>query len=467
MNGILRLLGLAAVLLAVLRNEVLAQNTTVSISGGVKLGAPVQLSAEQNALQSLSASSSANGKLAYAFRSLQPKFQNYLGVATVREGVTQTVTDTNAAVIRPVEGFSQELNVIYDPVFSPNGRYVLFKKGWPYERYSHFRLYIWDTTNNQIKELISREYKKPLNLTYPLVSWSPDNNYLAFVAGGDAEGNTEQGASLLLHIYNWRTGQERLIVKNKTVRFSFEWTAPNTLLYGVLPEGEEGKAGARPNIYEIAATDDKPKLVVKDGYRPVPSPDGKWIAFFGSENIEEPVPLRPDWEYSPRGAALIIARRDGSERKALNRESVFYSTLQWMPDSKHLLTISYAPKDTVSSNADKPEGKSVVVRIQVREWDITSGTVRRLALLQAKDVQPIPRPATNPQFQTLGVSKDGSHLFVKIIEITGVNEMSLIGVTSLQSVDLQSGAVATLSKTQNDLGIDWHFATSSKSTGST
>lgn len=417
-------------------------------SGGVKLSPAVQPNELQNILQPIIDSSSDNGKAVYAFRASAPGFQNYLALVTTNKKSQQT---SPKIIIRAVEGFSQQLNVIYDPEFSPDGRYVLFKKGWPFERYGLFQLYVWDTVNNQVKELFQNSKFKML--TYPVVLWSPDSNYLAYVRGGDSEGNTEDGASLFLYIYNWRDGEERLIVKNKTVRFSFSWAAPHNLLYSSYPENENVSSGSRPDIYEVSAAGGVPRLIIKDGYRPLASPDGKWIAFFGSENPKSPIPLRSDWEYNPRGLSLIIAHRDGSKRKAINRESVRYPVIHWMTDNQHLLSIGYVPTNNnpVSTIADT----ATISNVQVRKWNAATGLVKNVAQLQIRDIEPIPRAATVPQFQILGLTKNNDSLILKTIEIVDKNDIFYISITTLQQIDLQSGAVDAFLKIKSDNGVDW------------
>ena len=185
-------------------------------------------------------------------------------------------------------------------------------------------------------------------------------------------------------------------------------------------------------------------MVTKDGYRPVGSPDGKWIAFFGSENLKVPIPVTRVSQFNPQGRALSVIKADGSGRKALNREDVTYPDIQWLPDDQKLLTLKVVQPS--------PEAK-----VQIREWDISTGRVRTVGELTAKDYENGERIDTQPQFQPLSISKDESLFFVKTSEYVGHEPKGpfSIEIKSIKAINLQDGALSTVAQIKGSMGLDW------------
>lgn len=365
--------------------------------------------------------------------------------------------------------------VLYGARFSPNGRYVLFKFGEPWSSASGYSLSVLDTQTNAVKLL-------PINLDYHIVSWSPDSDYIACIQGGDAQGGTSLLGSytgpLTLYVCNWRTGQAHEVVSNDTVRGTFSWIAPHTLLYGALSaqgqaavakewehqaEGENAKPAhpknksqphsakvvpplipSQPDVYEFSPEDKAPKRLFHDGYLPVASPNGQWVAFFGSEHPDKPYPLRFGWQDNPSVSSLCIAHRDGTARKALDRVSGFYPLLYWLPDNHHLLTI-----EEVQSSPN--------VRIRIKKWDIETGRWQLAGMLQTQDYKMLHASGIDMHLQLLGISQDGIILYVSILEFTGLDPTNtfISGIVHLQAINLNSTTVKTIASIK-DAGIDWH-----------
>lgn len=364
----------------------------------------------------------------------------------------------------------------FSPVWSPNGRSILIKYGTSDELTSGYRLFVWDTEIHQLVS-VSNEY-----LSNPNVSWSPDSNYIAFIKNGNAEGQTETFGQycgpLELYLCNWRTGQTQLVSTNDTLTGPLSWITPHTLVYGVLPDQaqqpvtarqpapkpaqsksgrqspmnpepkanmttvQQNQAVLRPNIYAYSIENDKTELLIKDGYKPVVSPDGQWIAFYGSEHPEKPAPLAPDWQVLPRGMALSVAHRTGSNRVALNREYSSYLPVQWLPDDKHVITL---------------QGRRWGSHAQgiFKEWDTQTRHFRIVASLYANDYEPLP---WYPHFSSFSVSKSGVSLWTFVYEITGHKQETApyTVATSLQSVNLKTGSTATITRMEDIDGIDWY-----------
>ncbi|MBV9867823.1 MAG: hypothetical protein JO316_20920 [Abitibacteriaceae bacterium] len=424
---------------------------------------------------------SRSGRMAHAIV-VRPKKSNclsYLALHIVEPTTVSTLTyQVNEPVNPGPEIDAQGARIAFDPQFSPDGRYVLFKYGEPISEDGTYRLYVLDIITNSLS-LASDKY-----LTYRVVSWAPDSNYIAFVEGGDADGrdffHDLYNGPLHLYVCNWRTGEAHLAVSNDILKAPFSWLAPHTLLYGILSEqGQKivverlkammegtnqkqqshanrqaqvnaAKANVvqpepRPNLYAYSFENQTSKLLFKDGYLPAPAPDGQHLAFFGSEHPEKPYPLRYGWEESPQGASLAVARLDGSQRIALNVEGDDYPSIFWLPDNQHFLTFEQM----------KPSPNA---QAEVRNWDVKTRHFKRLALLQAKDYTQAPRRGVEPQFSPRRLSSNSDTLFVCVTEFTGRNPGSAFvnETSSLEAVEVNTGKVTIIAQAKDDDGVDWY-----------
>ncbi len=365
-------------------------------------------------------------------------------------------------------GNERSLAVLYEPQFSPDGRYLLLKLGVPWSFDTTYELYVFDTVTRDLRQACTQEGN------YELVSWSPDGNYIAFMAGGDAAGQVQAvhlsdvvyTGPIRLYVCEWRTGKVTQVASNDTLRGPFTWLAPHTLFYGMLPELEVSPTNQksakqavtpRPNVYEYDVDLHASRLTLQDAYRPMAAPNGKWIAFYGSEHPDAPFILRDGWEDAPQGAALAVAHRNGSERVALNIEGGPYAFLQWLPtnldETPKLLTV----KQTRYGLNNEAE---------VREWNIATRHFRVVATLRAHDYEFSPRSVIEPQFLPLSLSSDGKTLLVQVVESFGPDPMyppigkMTFGVSlirqSLQAVDLTSGRVSVITQVEGAHGLAWH-----------
>lgn len=383
------------------------------------------------------------------------------------------------------------------PLFSPDGRYILFRYGDLGTTTPESHLYVLDTKNNDVHLVSSR----PVN--YALVSWSPDGNYIAYMENGDYQGRLEEirGSAidylgpLRLYICNWRTGQEYLVRTNDNLNGPFYWIGSHTLVYDSLsqvqqelgqpprepgnrpvsPPKSQGTGGQkaqkdhpaghsntlksapppglpaaplRPNIYAYSVETGQSRLLIKDGHRAVPSPDGQWIAFYGSANVKQPYPLQDSWERgSLEGMSLCVARRDGSGRIAFNPVHSVYPQIQWLPDSRHFLTIA---------QTEFSPGAAA----EITEWNLDTQGFRRVATLSAKDYQKSSYSPVSPTFRAVSTARDGSELYVVKFENVGEVVKSIIdrvyvNMFSLQRINLKTGEVTTIAQVKNADGIDW------------
>jgi Tol biopolymer transport system component len=435
----------------------------------IRLGKPVKTTASttQESVTTVQILNPSPGRLVYA--SARGKM-TYLVLHDFSAKVSNgTDADKPATTIYPIERSAKASSgVVFGPLLSPNGRYILFKFGDPWNSFGKYQLYVIDTQTNTLKLASDK------SLSYNLVSWSPDGNYITFIENGDRRGGTTQldyyVGPLKLYICNWKTGKDYLVASNDTLSGPFNWIAPHTLVYGALSaEGQKifdkqkirtdqekivtskvkpadkPVAVPRPNIYAYSVEKDQSRLLIKDGYWPNPSPDGQMIAFYGSETPDKQLPLSDGWQREAQGAALSVARIDGTERIALTREQGAYPFLLWLPDGRRLLTQQQI-KDSPNAQAE------------IKEWNIQERRFRIVATLNAKDFRKISSSSVSPSFHSPSISQDGTKLFAFILEAIGQNDQSsfLDVLKSLQSVDLMTGIGTVVAQTKNDSGVDWH-----------
>jgi hypothetical protein len=389
--------------------------------------------------------STLRGKLVYAITVNTLPFRRYFVLHSVS---LTSQTQGEAIVTYPVEETVPSVKEIFSPQFSPDGRYILFKYGATGDRYSTYDLYLWDLQKRHLQRVTKQ------SLSSPFVLWSPDGTFIAYIRGSDADGSPLADHTLQLYTYNLHTGKEHLIVRNDGVRNSVAWTPQNTLLYSTLPAQEQkngqeetnaktNRTPIRPGVHESSAAGGEVHLLVKDAYRPVVSPDGQWIVFFGSEDPNQAQPLYRGWWSNPHETSLSVIKRDGSGRKALNRESYTYPVILWMSDSKRFLTIKTRPQ---KSGAEA----------QIREWNIVTGRQKDVAVLHAKDSVELSRGDALPYFVPLGISKNDSFLLVAVQEIGRSNRGALVVQPSIQVIDLNRGTASTVYKWGQGTIPDWH-----------
>jgi len=406
----------------------------------VKIGVQVQGNVADDPKQgSLTSPPDFSGQVIYASTINIWPFRRYLVLNQV-PGRTGGQANTTTF---PLEENEKTTDWLYDPQFSPDGQYVLFKLGNLHERYGTFDLLLWHLKTGQVRRVAE--------LSYPFSLWSPDGSYIAYIRGGDLEGHPGT-SGLQLCTYNLKTFQEHLIVKNDAVRGGVGWTPQNTLLYSafVNPKSKDSKSNddeakavslTRPNIYEIKAEGGDAKLVVLDGYRPSCSPDGKRIVFFGSEDPGRPGSLSSRWWENPYYAAVSVSDRDGNNRRALNREQRTYPVIQWLPDSQGFLTIKTTR-----------QGNTIEGRIQ--EWNATSGQGKSVGVLRLRDDQNFIDGGPFPFFRPLSVVA-GHLLPVVTQEYRTSGDVLLTRLDSLKTVDLKTGSVSTVIELKDATGLDY------------
>ena len=422
----------------------------------------------------------ASGQLVYAVNDLQhAPFPSSLVLQSIETAPTGAPSQAKLASyrIQNVEGRYGPL--LFDPQFSPGGGQLTVKLGAPhpesgylaYSPFSSYQLYAWNLQQKQWRQVSSR------NLYYPQNLWSPDEKRIALIAGGAPlgkapgnlvgsdirNGNMIPAAAprwaqpLSLYVNDLSDGSEQLIVQNSTIAYNVCWADSQTLLYALLtpdqqklwqqqrPMPKEGETAIRPNIYEYSLQTKKERLLIKDGHRPLVSPDGKWIAFYGSPKPQQPSPLNESWWLRPGWSSLIVAHRDGSQRRPLKRFEGAYPEVLWKGDGQNLITLhqtDYGAK----------------ARAEVEQWNFVTGAWRKIATLETSDTASTQRSAMNPQFEAIKLSNNGRYLWVRVVENTPSVKVGAqpTQVTFVRAVELDTGNVTTITRIEGDGGMDWH-----------
>lgn len=329
-------------------------------------------------------------------------------------------------------------NSIVRAQLSPDGKYALVKVEKPQIGLWNTKLYyVWDLQQNQLKPIQLNLVAANLTIN-DFISWSPDGKYLLFFSYRPFAPSMR-----VLTVYEWRAGQQHEVLRDSVGKLQpfFYWITPHSPLYSALPEVRSPDTKNKnfflthPNIYSYSIESNQSKVLIQDGQFPTASPNNEWLAFFGSENPKKPFPLNADWQYRPEGVALSVARRDGSERKALNVASGTYPVVVWRADNRHLLTL-------------QPMQDSEPPQTEVQEWDIVTGVHRLVAKLETQDVK------------SLGISHDGQLLFLDVKTTTFIRNGEEIHL--LQTLDLRNGKINTLLRLQSATGFDWHEVSTPK-----
>ena len=406
----------------------------------------------------------------------------------VMRQISQTAgaSGTPLSVPLAVEVYLHPIN----PLFSPDGRHIVFGLGEAIDRNSWVRLVIYDRKTRQAE----RPSDEPLSYFY--MTWSPNSRYVTYIKGGDIFGGEVlfggNYSPLQLYVYD-RVGKSRqLIVQNSAVK-RVSWTPQNTLLFSKFPMPPQPKPmvarrpataastpvststpsvtsaptpAPRPDLYEVsvaaamargkATKGTKPtsaQLVLRDAYRPVVSPDGRWIACFSSTSTDVQqkgfVATSPFNADVPSEMWLCLYDRKTRKRLNIQQEGARFSELIWTPDSRKLVILT---PNIISS---------MEATCQISVANVVTGAVKPLATIEAHDYEPSPRSPVDLQFAPVRVSADGRTLLVKVAEDTEEDTFAKrsIQMISLKSVSLETGVVMQLAQVETYYGIDWQEST--------
>ena len=339
----------------------------------------------------------------------------------------------------------------FDPQFSPDGNTVLFRVGWPYDNGQH-RLYLLDLKSGRLRA------GPPEDLSYSPALWSPDSRFFAYFSGGDHAVGGE------LRFFNARSGRSRAVGHGmESGGAKLEWTRQGSLL-----------CTAGGNIYEARPEGRSvPKLLIKGGIDPAPSPDGRWIAFSGApeaapaDELDEEEKAKEEAERrelpfpgAPRSPRLCLYDRQAKKRYTIS-PPIYQTYPRWTRDSRKLVIL----ENKYDVTGQKGEFWISELKGSLKLIDTDTRTTNQLATYGNADFHVAKDAAGSPGIARFNVSNDGQLLFVKASE--GINDDHhfgrLLAADSLQFIELKSGKVGVVGQIVNDnghiyMGYDWHDA---------
>jgi hypothetical protein len=374
---------------------------------------------------------------------------------------------------------------VFDPQFSPNGKYLAVNVGSQYDTGATHVVCIWDMEAH-------RYIPGPDGLvTYSRVSWSPDGRYFTFIRGGAVDGtellmldggDPKTFPWLSLWVYDMKTRQSTFIVQD-THATQAAWDSKGNLLFTSTPtavrhrqsrkRAEFGPTDEAPNIYRFTMGDVRPRLYIPNAYGPLPSPAGSWIAFYSwlertagsasaarsKRRIHPTANAWPDGGVMP-GSELGLYLQHGRASATriqvapLQRAGLLLPTVQWTPDARHLIYL----KQTYSKTGLGEAAVSIATP--------GSDSSKVVATVKGQDYQETPSNffSVDPQFQLFGVSRSGKWVCVRsrtlLSELRGTYEFKRQFI--LTAVNTGTGAQVSLAELldeyTNMTGIDWRFS---------
>ena len=178
---------------------------------------------------------------------------------------------------------------------------------------------------------------------------------------------------------------------------------------------------------------------------PLPSPDGKHIAFIGPEQA-------PDGNWRDISPAINIARDDGTQRHTLTRISDRTPQMFWSPDGTTLYLWDFYTSVEIGSTygALKKLSKTIPVELSLTAYDIESGVKRNLAKLETdyrrRADYDIP---SLEKFAAFGVTSNGKYLLFHRVEYKSKEKADSsswikLAADSLHAIRLSDGKLITL-----------------------
>src|SRR5690606_3462443 len=101
-------------------------------------------------------------------------------------------------------------------------------------------------------------------LAYRKIYWSTDSNTIAYIRGGDQDGNDySSNFPISLYLHNVESDKDTYIASNPYLTH-MAWTPQNTLLYGTIPKDEIADISPRhAKIHEVSADGSSTKVLIE------------------------------------------------------------------------------------------------------------------------------------------------------------------------------------------------------------
>ncbi|HEX8236998.1 MAG TPA: hypothetical protein VF600_13655 [Abditibacteriaceae bacterium] len=225
-----------------------------------------------------------------------------------------------------------------------------------------------------------------------------------------------------------------------------------------------GRIRQTPNISRTSYNAAAPAKTTWQTYAasPVPSPDGRHIAFVGPE-------LAADGTWRDTSPVLHIANDDGTQRRALTRiyaPGEWYYPLHmnspgekqsayWSPDGETLYSWSFhtSIKEPSTSGGKALLNKTIPVELQLTAYDAESGAKRNISAFKATYTRwsKYDFPELS-DFKALGVSRNGKYfLFARTKRILEKNIDKV--AASLHAIRVSDGNLFTLAVLNNSFEV--------------
>ena len=252
-----------------------------------------------------------------------------------------------------------------------------------------------------------------------------------------------------------------MVLKNLSHAPTVAWTNHGTLLFEAddqpsnNADGHETgldppvrPASSLPGIFELDPGSGKRELLLRNAYAPVPSPDGRWIAFWGWPDSSGNV----DPEEQGSGCLSPYLYDVGARRRYVLDDNLLEESdrLVWSPDSRRLLALRYS---------ELPVGVSRDCRVLA--MDVGSGkngvprTAALVGTLHAQTAGAF-HGSFGGQFRPLRFSQDAKHLILVKTEEKGLDEAHCYDYEdTVEDLNLEMGDVREIARLYDDLGVDW------------
>jgi hypothetical protein len=250
--------------------------------------------------------------------------------------------------------------------FSPNGRWLLIKGGRLAEANESLQFFLWDTQRLQNsvtgKVIIDQG---PLERGFdPSTAWSPNSRFLAFFGGKVVSGaGLDWQREVTPVVFDTLSCQSRPI--RLPVQSTFlTWTSRQTLLLSGSAKStkrtenrvEQQRRNTQsfvPVLFEIDPVTWRTSVLVENASGPMAeSPDGRWLAFYGTEQTNPAPEQGANGQSSEKTQEPVLVDDTGFreglqllDRKTHKRYGVpsisDYQELYWTFDGTRLITRSF------------------------------------------------------------------------------------------------------------------------------